>query len=322
MTNRPRLLDAHGEVVNNPPGQPLATHSRPQPEGPSGPVIFKEDSAQPDLLPEASKLAVSSATNALPGTAFLVLFGLSGLLASWVVFSLAGFMLAQFQLSLVLGGLTGTGLVASLGLLVWAAIREWRAWRALAEVDRLRQVLSANLARRDAVAEAGLAWIDLVSTHLPDTPSIKSAIREAESAAEVRALLRSRVAAPLSAQAADLGQRAAIECAGLIAVCPHKSGDGLIVGLRGLNLIRQVSMIYGLRPGLTVTAAIVRNLAWTAMGTAGAIVFGETLTDWAVTEAPVVKHLAGAVGAGAFEVFRIIRLARFTARACCPLDPL
>ena len=79
--------------------------------------------------------------------------------------------------------------------------------------------------------------------------------------------------------------------AGLVAVCPHPALDGLIAGARGLLVIRRVAALYGLRPGLTVTLALLRRVAWTATGTTGLSLVSQGLADHVLTGLPVVKHV-------------------------------
>ena len=137
---------------------------------------------------------------------------------------------------------------------------------------------------------------------------------------ELRGVLRSRVADPLRERAASLGRRAAAEGATLVAVCPHPALDGLIAGARGLLVIRRVAALYGLRPGLTVTLALLRRVAWTAAGTTGLSMVSQGLADHVLTGLPVVKHVAAAIpGTGAVAV-RLYRLAGVTAEACCPVS--
>jgi putative membrane protein len=319
MTFGPRFMDEDeqptkpvvqsGSVV--PVRAPIEEFARP--------VLFDEEPGTLDSLPDPPAMPNRHLPPVRTGTGLLVAWGIGGLIVSWVAFSLVSFVLTQFQTSQVLGIFAGLFLAASVGLLVWAVVIEVRAWRALAEVDRLRRVLSANLAEQSAVLAAGREWLALVASHLPDSAQIEGALKAATSTAEVRALLRTRIADPLEARALQLGQRAALECAALIAVSPHNSWDGLIAGARGLRLIRQVAALYGVRPGFAVTVSMARHVAWTAAGTAGAAMLAENLVSTAA-EAPVLKHIARVIGGSVVEAIRIVRLARVAARSCSPLD--
>ena len=68
-------------------------------------------------------------------------------------------------------------------------------------------------------------------------------------------------------------------------------------------MIRRVAALYGLRPGMAVTLALV----------------SQGLADHVLTGLPVARHVAGAVpGTGAVAV-RLYSLAGVTAEACCPV---
>jgi len=205
-------------------------------------------------------------------------------------------------------------------MLLYAALLEARAYRSLGSVERLRAVLAAPNASLPAVRARALEWMGQLGEAVPDAPQAVRLVREAGTVVELRGVLRSRVADPLRERAASLGRRAAAEGATLVAVCPHPALDGLIAGARGLLVIRRVAALYGLRPGLTVTLALLRRVAWTAAGTTGLSLVSQGLADHVLTGLPVVKHVAAAIpGTGAVAV-RLYRLAGVTAEACCPVS--
>jgi len=116
----------------------------------------------------------------------------------------------------------------------------------------------------------------------------------------------------------SIGRRAAVEGATLVAICPHPAWDGLIAGGRGLLVIRHVAALYGLRPGLAVTLALLRRVAWTA-GTTGVSLVSQGLADHALTSMPVLKHVAGALPGTGVVAVRLYRFASVTAETCSPV---
>ncbi len=196
---------------------------------------------------------------------------------------------------------------------------EVRAYRSLGTVERLRAVLLAgDTTPGVARAEAG-AWLSQLGAGTVDRAAVERMLEGATTVAEVRGILRSQVADRLREMARSMGRRAAVEGATLVAVCPHPAWDGLIAGGRGLLVIRRVAALHGLRPGLAVTLALLRRVAWTAAGTTGISLMSQGLADHALASLPVLKHVAGALpGTGAVAV-RLYRLAGITAEACSPV---
>ncbi len=195
--------------------------------------------------------------------------GLCLLVASWVVLSVVSFVLGLFGMGLLLGAIGAVLVGSATCMLLYAALLEARAYRSLGSVERLRAVLVAPNASLPAVRARALEWLHQLGEAVPDAPQAARLVREAGTVVELRGVLRSRAADPLQERAASLGRRAAAEGATLVVVCPHPALDGLIAGARGLLVIRRVAALYGLRPGLTVTLALLRWVAWTAAGTTG-----------------------------------------------------
>jgi putative membrane protein len=106
----------------------------------------------------------------------------------------------------------------------------------------------------------------------------------------------------------------------IVAVSPSPALDGVLAGLRGLSLLRQVATLHGMRPGGAVTLALLRRLAWTAAGTSGLDLLGQTLADGALAHVPVLRQLATVLPGSGLMALRLRRLAEVTAQACCPFD--
>ncbi|MHB0709590.1 hypothetical protein ACX4M1_07000, partial [Roseomonas mucosa] len=113
------------------------------------------------------------------------------------------------------------------------------------------------------------------------------------------------VSEPLRQASRVAGQRAAL--------------DGVLAGLRGLSLVRQVAQIHGLRPNLAVTVALLRRAVWTAAGVSGADLVAQAVSEQVLGRIPVLQHIAAAVPGSSVTALRLSRLAHVTAEACCPL---
>lgn len=254
------------------------------------------------------------------GTAAWIAAGLCLLVASWLVLSVVSFVLALFGQSLVLGAVGVAAIGGAACMILYAALLEAAAYRSLGNVERLRAVLAARDSTVEAVRARALDWLGQLGSTVADAPVAARMIQDAGTVVEIRSVLRNRVADPLREVAAGLGRRAAVEGATLVAICPHPAWDGLIAGVRGLLVIRGVAALYGLRPGLAVTLALLRRVAWTAAGTTGLSLVSQGLADHVLSNMPYVKHVAGAIpGTGAVAV-RLYRLAGVTAEACCPVS--
>ena len=218
MSAGPRFLDEDSpdELAVRSMVTPGSTGG-PGPTPPVGPVLLEADPTQLDRLSDLQGPAAMTPPATRFATGPLVAYGLLGLLVTWVAISVISFVLREVRVSPILGIVAAACFAISLGLLLVAALREWRAWRALAKVDRLRRVLSANLASRDDTLDAALAWLMLAGHRLPDMSQTQVTVQEAGSAAEIRELVRLKVVLPLEARAVQLGQRAALQSAVLSA---------------------------------------------------------------------------------------------------------
>jgi len=116
------------------------------------------------------------------------------------------------------------------------------------------------------------------------------------------------------------GDRAALEGGALVAISPSPALDGVVAGLRGLSLLRQVAALHGLRPGAAVTLALLRRLAWTAASLPGLDLLGRALAEGTLAHVPVLKQIAAAIPGSGVTAFRLRRMADATARACSPLE--
>ncbi len=216
---------------------------------------------------------------------------------------MTSFVLALFRQSVVLGAVGAIAIGGAGCMILYAALLKAVAYRSLGNVERLRAVLVARGSAIEVARAHALEWLGQVGDGVANTSAVARLIQGAGTVVELRGILRNRVADPLRERAAGLGRRAAAEGATLVAICPHPAWDGLIAGVRGLLVIRGVAALYGLRPGLVVTLALLRRVAWTTADTTGLSLVSQGLADHVLTNMPFVKHVAGAIpGTGAVAV--------------------
>lgn len=316
---------------DEPEAEPLAARATPAPgliapgaaEGaaspPRGPLLLDAEPDAPQRLDLAWMPEVVGTPRTRVGAGFWVAAGLGTIVASWLVLSMASFVLVLLQQSLGLGGVAA--LVILLGLMVgYAVLLELRAYRSLGTVNRLRDTLRAAETTISVARQEARAWVRQIGAGIPDVDAVDRMLEGATTVAEVRAILRSQVADRLREKARSLGRRAAVEGATLVAICPHPAWDGVIAGGRGLLMIRQVAALYGLRPGFAVTLALVRRVAWTAAETTGLALVSQGLANHALSKLPVIKHVAGALPETGEVATRLYRLAGVAAETCCPVS--
>ena len=205
--------------------------------------------------------------------------GLAVILSTWLFLSVLSFLIGLFGQSVLLGAIGVCAAGAGVGLVGCAVSKEVRSFRSLQVAEQLRRVLGPGCTNLEAARDKALQWVDRVEARLPDPNAARRLLRGADTLAEVRDVLQSSVADHLCAQAVALGQRAAVEGAMMVALCPHPVWDGLIAGGRSLLILRQIADLYGIRPGVAVTVTLLRRVAWTAAATSAVSLVSQGLTD-------------------------------------------
>jgi uncharacterized membrane protein YcjF (UPF0283 family) len=261
---------------------------------------------------EAEPLPVSVPPRTGPGT-----FGLAAAGAGVLVLGLAGldvgnFVAAQFARAAALGWVTLGVAAAGFGLIGAAGWRELRGLFSLRRVDHLR----ADLADPARARHAAMAWL----ATLPEGAGLRDAVAATNDPDAVLALLRAGPVAALRQRADALGRTAALQVFAAAAAVPSPALDGLMVGWRGIRLVRQVAELHGLRPGLFGTLGLLRRVAFTAAGVVATDLAADAVAR-AVLSNPLLERLAGDVAGAGVAARRMIVLARVTAAACAPLAP-
>lgn len=285
-----------------------------------GPMLLEPEQGAPARVDIGWSPKTVVAPRVRVGAGGWISAGLAVLLASWVVLSLASFVVGLLAQSWVLGSLAIAAVAVGCALLARGVALELGAYRALNQVEALRLVLALGSTPPEAARQAGLAWLRRVGSAVPDGGAVERMLGAAVTVAEIKAVLRSQVADRLQEAAARLGRQAAVDGAALVAVCPHPAWDGLLAGLRGLHVVRQVAALYGLRPSALVTVALLRRVAWMAAGTAGLSLVSQNVAEQVLGSMPVLKHVAGAIPGSGTAAIRLYRLAGVAAKACSPLD--
>lgn len=209
-----------------------------------------------------------------------------------------------------------TGLLAVL----WGLWREMRSFQQLRQVDTLRALLSQDDEPVEPARALALEWLSRLE-RLPGLTETREAVANATDVPLLRAALRRHLGGRLRDAGRAAGNRAALEGGMVVAISPSPALDGVLAGLRGLSLLRQVAALHGMRPGAAVTLSLLRRLAWTAAGVSGMDLLGRGLADSALSHLPVIREVAAALPGSGLTALRLKRLAEIAARACSPIEP-
>jgi putative membrane protein len=111
-----------------------------------------------------------------------------------------------------------------------------------------------------------------------------------------------------------------VQVAAGVAAVPSPALDAVLVGWRGVRLVRQVAALYGVRPGLLGTLSLLRRTALAATLVAGTEAAANAAMQ-AVLGAPILAHVLGDAAAAGVAARRMVVLARAAAAACDPVPP-
>jgi putative membrane protein len=283
----------------------------------TGPRLEYEPVETPrmEVLPAAAPDTTAPGTRAPRlGTPALMLTGVSVLLAGFTALGAANFVADQFARAEWLGWVTAGVAATGFGLVGAGVWRELRALWALDHVDHLRTDLLSGDARR--VMAAAAAW----AARTPDAESLAPALRAVNDPDAALALLRAGPGRTLREAADAQSRAAAVQVVAGIAAVPSPTLDTLFVAWRGIRLVRQVAVIYGVRPGLLGTLALLRRTAMAATFVGAAEVAGNTVAHALLSSPFLAKALGEAAGAGV-AARRMLVLGRAAAAACDPVPP-
>jgi putative membrane protein len=322
VIEKPRFLD---EPIPEPDHDATISSSETHSSGPreipelSRPVLLDHDPNGPDNLPRPEAIQSLPIHTSTIGTGILLLMGLGGLALSWLTLSTISFVIREYRLDHTLGIADGIFSSICFSILGVAILREFWSWRLLGQIDKLRAIISSPISRLEPVCSAALEWVDLISKTLVDPADTKRIIKSSESVEEIRAFLRSSVVKVLDDAVEARTKQAIFQIGAVTAISPHLSWDGIVLLLRSLILVRQIAIIYGVRPGLAATVAILRHVVITAAATSIALSVGGKLFGGLAKATPIVREFTEAAGVGIAESARIWGLAKLTAEICNPV---
>lgn len=248
------------------------------------------------------------------GTPALMLAGLAVLAVGFAALGAANFVADQFARAVWLGWVTAGVAASGFGLVGAGVWREMRALLAVERVDRLRADLASGEAER--IMDGARAWAGRV----PGGEAMMPALRAVNDPAAALALLRAGPGQNLREGADALARGAAVQVVAGIMAMPSPAFDMLLVAWRGVRLVRQVAALYGVRPGVLGTIALLRRTALAATLVGVAEIAGNTVAHGLLSSPLLARAVGEAAGAG-LAARRMLVLGRAAAAACDPVPP-
>lgn len=277
------------------------------------PRIEFEAEVAPRLVEDAAPAVLEGAAAGWE-TASLMLVGAVVLAVGFAALGAVNFVADQFARSAWLGWVSAGIGAAGFGLLGAGVWRELRGLWALGHVDALRADLRSGDAGR--VMRAAGDWAGRVRGGAALGPALRG-VNDPDAAL---ALLRAGPGRALQRDAEALGRVAAVQVVAGIAAVPSPALDVVLVGWRGVRLVRQVAALYGVRPGLLGTVSLLRRTALSATLVGAAELAGNTVAHGLLSSPLLARVVGEAAGAGV-AARRMVVLGRAAAAACDPLPP-
>jgi len=247
-----------------------------------------------------------------------------GLLVSAATVDAWRFLDQAFATSLTLGSFFALLFVLLIGAAGWTALAMRRDLRALAQVDELRQRARAILEGGDELDLAAPEFVAALARHYAGHPQLglllESFQDRVDSSLPARwqvEQLSMQVFAPLDKAAFDTVRRHSQQAALLAMLSRLPFADFLIALWRSLAIVRQISRIYGVRPGAAGTWQLwrgtLRNVVYAPVAEVAADTLSQVLGGGVA--AKVSAQAAQGLGMGLLTG----RLGLEAIRACRPL---
>ena len=294
---------AKSAVVDEPAGRP------PFAGAPSlGPAVAKNVVAQ-DL-----QAAPKRSTGRSAGIR-LVAFGLAGLVTAL----LANWISSVYSNSMVFGVMASTALAilaVGVALIVW---REMAAVRRLREAGETRRVIATAHRNPDDAARVLIPVAQRLGEQLAVADAAEKwqrGLRSKRSADEIRQSFESEVLGAADALAIQAIARSARASGALTMLSPSPAGDFLLFGWRAVCLLREIAIIYGLRPGRVAELAMLRQ----ALADGTMLSAADLATDVASgAMGRVTGMLIGTAAQGGLAAYRMSRFGLLAIGVCRPM---
>jgi putative membrane protein len=218
----------------------------------------------------------------------------------------------------------GTIFAALLAMTIISAV----AW-ALVEVRRIRRLRAVEPLREEGLRlsrsegyEGALPWIDRAAATLGDgaaglVEKARDRILDTHTDASALLIFHDTVLTPLDQQAYAAIARAARGAALGVSVSPIALLDAALVLWRSIRMVREIAEIYGLRPGLAGSMALMRHLLASGLYVVGVDVLGNVWFEH--LGGKLTSFVSTRLAEGVVAAVRVGRLGLLAMEACRPL---
>ncbi|MEJ0068310.1 MAG: DUF697 domain-containing protein [Pseudomonadota bacterium] len=317
----PILLDEADRVVASPqfhevvpaadpPDEAVAKISKPilvdADDEPSGRIDHGWDaSTRMGALPVRT---IAPSLRWLGGGGALLLLGFMGI-------DFASYVEAQFHKAAWLGWLTVGIFGSALGAMAFGIYREISGLISVTAIDNLRCVFLVENADAALARKVALEWLKSVERRGVDASLSRERTLKATSAQGVVDALSSSVLLRLDREAEVAGKQAAMQIAAATALSPKAFFDSALFILRGARLVREIAVIYGMRPSTLGTWSLLRRVAFGSTVVAAADL-GGALAMQALFSSKLLENIGGDLAGAAAAGQRMLRIGQAAIAAC------
>lgn len=222
---------------------------------------------------------------------------------------------AQFAKSSWLGWLTVMVISSAFSAFAFALYREVSGVLSVTTFYGIRGVFESEKSDVGAAKNAALRWLRSVEGRGIDVSQYRQQILKATSYGAVVQELSSSILLRLDREAEAVGLAAANQIAVVTALCPIGSVDAALFILRGVRLVHEVAVIYGMRPSMLGTYALLRRVMFGAT-TVVAAQFVSNLMVQDLTANEIISKFVGNVAAAGASWQRMRRVGLVAIASC------
>jgi len=211
-----------------------------------------------------------------------------------------------------------------LAVLIWASLREYKAWKTIDALADRRTRIHTALASDDlyALRETLAPTLNnLRLAHSIQIATFEEAAKSRETASEYLKQFENIVLIQLDKEANAVIKRSALVGGTVIAIVPHPALDAIVALWRATVLIRTIGEVYGLKPTGLSSLRLLKHSIATAIIAAGSDIAVDLTIDQVGQDVvdQVSSNIGKGVAGGTVTAWRLYRLGKYAQRLCRPM---